>query len=558
MSVRLRLGSSNAALEASFDPLVARVLAHRGISHPAQVNYQLKQLLPYHQLKGIATAVALLVDALENQQHIVIVGDFDCDGATSTSLAILALGAMGAKNVSYLVPNRFNFGYGLSAALVDYAKASEPDLIVTVDNGIASHAGVQRAHELGIKVLVTDHHLAAETLPQADAIVNPNQPGCEFPFKSTAGVGVIFYVMSALRRQLQVQGWFDQQQISAPNMAQYLDLVALGTVADLVPMEHNNRILVAQGVARIRAGKARPGLLALLSIAKRQHHNLQASDLGFSVGPRLNAAGRLDDMSLGIECLLSDNEQIATQLAQELDELNAQRRHIEAQMPKCVCLYHPDWHQGVVGIVASRIKEKWHRPALVFAKGDAGTLKGSCRSIAGFHIRDALAAVDAQHPGLIIKFGGHAMAAGLSLQAEHLDTFKDALNTYAQGHLDDSLLAQEWRSDGELSAQQLQLNQAFVLQQAGPWGQGFEEPTFHGRFMLVQQRVVGEKHLKLVLAHPQTGELVDAIQFNIDTALWPHTCEQADLVYRLDINEFRGRQSLQLMVQHMTPVLAVD
>ncbi|MDB9957903.1 single-stranded-DNA-specific exonuclease RecJ [Oceanospirillaceae bacterium] len=573
MSVRLRLGTSNAALDAAFDPLVARVLAHRGINDPAQVDYQLKKLLPYHQLKGIDTAVTLLVQALEAQANILIVGDFDCDGATSTSLALLALGAMGAKNVSYLVPNRFDFGYGLSTALVDYAKAIEPDLIVTVDNGIASHEGVARAHELGIKVVVTDHHLAAETLPDADAIVNPNQPGCEFPFKSTAGVGVIFYVMSALRRQLHTQGWFDQQGIKAPNMAQYLDLVALGTVADLVPMEHNNRILVAQGVARIRAGKARPGILALLAVAKRQHYNLQATDLGFSIGPRLNAAGRLEDMSLGIECLLSDDEHIAAQLAQELDELNAQRRHIEADMqqqagniltrlessqdqelPKCVCLFHPDWHQGVVGIVASRIKEKWHRPALVFAMGDADTLKGSCRSIAGFHLRDALAAVDAHNPGLIIKFGGHAMAAGLSIKADNFEAFKEALDAYAQEHLPDSLLAKEWRSDGQLSAQELQLNQAFLLQQAGPWGQGFEEPTFHGRFVLVQQRIVGEKHLKLVLADLQTGELVDAIYFNIDLAVWPSTCEQADLVYRLDINEFRGRQSLQLMVQHMTPV----
>ena len=573
MSVRLRLGTSNAALDAAFDPLVARVLAHRGINDPAQVDYQLKKLLPYHQLKGIDTAVTLLVQALEAQANILIVGDFDCDGATSTSLALLALGAMGAKNVSYLVPNRFDFGYGLSTALVDYAKAIEPDLIVTVDNGIASHEGVARAHELGIKVVVTDHHLAAETLPDADAIVNPNQPGCEFPFKSTAGVGVIFYVMSALRRQLQTQGWFDQQGIKAPNMAQYLDLVALGMVADLVPMEHNNRVLVAQGVARIRAGKARPGILALLAVAKRQHYNLQATDLGFSIGPRLNAAGRLEDMSLGIECLLSDDEHIAAQLAQELDELNAQRRHIEADMqqqagniltrlessqdqelPKCVCLFHPDWHQGVVGIVASRIKEKWHRPALVFAMGDADTLKGSCRSIAGFHLRDALAAVDAHNPGLIIKFGGHAMAAGLSIKADNFEAFKEALDAYAQEHLPDSLLAKEWRSDGQLSAQELQLNQAFLLQQAGPWGQGFEEPTFHGRFVLVQQRVVGEKHLKLVLADLQTGELVDAIYFNIDLAVWPSTCEQADLVYRLGINEFRGRQSLQLMVQHMTPV----
>lgn len=574
MSVRLRLGSSNAALDAAFDPLVARVFAHRGITEPAQVDYQLKQLLPYHQLKGINCAVALLVQALEAQQHIVIVGDFDCDGATSTSLAMLALGAMGGQNISYLVPNRFDFGYGLSSALVDYAQASKPHLIVTVDNGISSHAGVERAHELGIKVLVTDHHLAADTLPAADAIVNPNQPGCEFPFKSTAGVGVIFYVMSALRRELQTQGWFEKQQITPPNMGQYLDLVALGTVADLVPLEHNNRILVSQGVARIRHGKARPGLLALLNIAKRQHHHIQASDLGFSVGPRLNAAGRLDDMSLGIECLLSDNPQIAASLAQELDELNGQRRNIEADMqqqainilarletsqdevmPKCVCLYHPDWHQGVVGIVASRIKEKWHRPALVFAQGDDDTLKGSCRSIAGFHLRDALAAVDALNPGLIIKFGGHAMAAGLTIHADNLSVFEQALNTYTLEHLPEQLLAREWRSDGELNAHELQLNQAFALQQAGPWGQGFEEPTFHGRFMLVQQRIVGEKHLKLVLAQPQTGELVDAIYFNIDVAVWPNPCEQADLVYRLDVNEFRGRQSLQLMVQHMSPVL---
>lgn len=573
MSVRLRLGSSNAALDAAFDPLVARVLAHRGISEPEQVDYQLKKLLPYHSLKGIDKAVSLIANALTSQQHIVIVGDFDCDGATSTSLALLALGAMGATNVSYLVPNRFDFGYGLSSALVEHAQSIAPDLIITVDNGIANHEGVERAHELGMKVVITDHHLAAETVPQADAIVNPNQPGCEFPYKSTAGVGVIFYVLSALRRQLQSQGWFEQQNIVAPNMAQYLDLVALGTVADLVPMEHNNRILVAQGVARIRAGKARPGLLALLAVAKRQHYNLQATDLGFSVGPRLNAAGRLDDMSLGIECLVSDNEHIAAQLAQELDELNAQRRHIEADMqqqagtilarleasqdevmPRCLCLYDEQWHQGVVGIVASRIKEKWHRPALVFAKGDDGHLKGSCRSITGFHLRDALAAVDARHPGLIIKFGGHAMAAGLSIEEQHLETFQNALNDYAKEQLSDSMLAQEWRSDGELNAKQLQINQALLLQQAGPWGQGFEEPTFHGRFALVQQRIVGEKHLKLVLADVKTGELVDAIYFNIDLTVWPTSCEQADLVYRLDINEFRGRQSLQLMVQHMTPV----
>ena len=575
MQIKQREGQPSPNLSAAFDPLLARVYAQRGIEDPQQLDYGLQQLTPYHTMAGIKDAVAILASAIAEQKHILIVGDFDCDGATSTSLAYLALGAMGAQRVSFLVPNRFSFGYGLSAPLVDAAMGLEakPDVIVTVDNGIASHAGVDRAHELGLQVIVTDHHLAGDSLPAADAIVNPNQPGCEFPHKSTAGVGVIFYVMSALRRHLQEKGWFEQANVPAPNMAQYLDLVALGTVADLVPLEHNNRILVAQGLARIRRGLARPGILALIQHAGRDVERLQATDMGFVLGPRLNAAGRLDDMSVGIECLITNDASRAQVLAQQLDQLNQERRSIEGEMqeqaaavvnqlldaedmelPACVCLYQPDWHEGVVGIVASRVKERWHRPAFIFAQGDGGLLKGSARSVPGFHIRDALAAVDAKHPGLIDRFGGHAMAAGLSLPEERLEEFKQALNDYAKDNLDAALLERVWLTDGTLQAEDIQLNQAQLLRQSGPWGQGFEAPSFHGDFGIVQQRIVGQKHLKLVLAETSTGSLLDAICFNIDLDVWPNTRDKARLVYKLDVNEFRGRQSVQLMVDAIEPL----
>jgi len=561
------------ALSAVVNPLLARIYAQRGVDDPHQLEYGLQYLTPYHSLAGMDTAVSILAQAIARQQHIVIVGDFDCDGATSTSLAYLALGAMGAHKVSFLVPSRFTYGYGLSAPLVDAAMEMAPEVIVTVDNGIASHEGVERAHALGLQVIVTDHHLAGDTLPAADAIVNPNQPDCEFPHKSTAGVGVIFYVMSALRHHLQQQGWFDKAGIAAPNMAQFLDLVALGTVADLVPLDHNNRILVAQGMARIRRGLARPGIVALVQQAGRQLDQLQATDLGFVLAPRLNAAGRLDDMSVGIECLLTSDAGRAQQLAQQLDQLNQQRRTIEgemqeqatvivsqlqaaetAELPPCICLFQPDWHEGVVGIVASRIKERWHRPSLIFAQGEGGLLKGSARSIPGFHIRDALAAVDVKNPGLIARFGGHAMAAGLSLAADRLDEFKQALNDYAKSHLDPALLARSWRTDGTLNAADMQLQQAQMLAAAGPWGQGFEAPTFHGDFDLVQQRIVGQKHLKLVVAETHTGKRLDAICFNVDLNVWPTNYKRARLVYGLDVNEFRGRQSLQLIVEAIEPL----
>ncbi len=573
MHIQQRQGEPSPALAAAFDPLLARIYAQRGITDPQELDYGLQNLTPFHSLKGLPGAVAVLADAIAQQQHIVIVGDFDCDGATSTSVAYLALAAMGAERVSYLVPNRFSFGYGLSAPLVDAAMEMQPQVIVTVDNGIASVAGVARANELGIKVVVTDHHLAGDELPAAAAIVNPNQPGCPFPHKATAGVGVIFYVMTALRRHLQQQGWFAQQGITAPNMAQFLDLVALGTVADLVPLEHNNRILVAQGLARLQRGMARPGILALLQLANRDVSKIQASDMGFVLGPRLNAAGRLDDMSVGIECLLTNDPAKAQQLAAQLDQLNQERRSIEGEMqeqaadiladllqadgealPTCVCLYQPDWHEGVVGIVASRVKERWHRPALIFAQADDNTLKGSARSVPGFHMRDALAAVDAKNPGMIDRFGGHAMAAGLTLAKDAFDDFQAALNDYAAEQLDEAALQRVWSTDGQLQAAEIQLPQAQLLRQAGPWGQGFEAPSFHGDFAIVQQRIVGQKHLKLVLAETNTGSLLDAICFNVDLDVWPNTSDKASLVYKLDVNEFRGRQSVQLMVDAIEPL----
>jgi single-stranded-DNA-specific exonuclease len=573
MVIRQRQQPVSDNLKQAFSPLLSRVLANRGIIDPRQVDYSLKGLVPYNDLKGLPEAVSLLEQAVVSAQRIMVVGDFDCDGATSTALCLLALQAMGARHTDYLVPNRFTQGYGLSSAIVDLASQHQPDLIITVDNGIASHSGVERAHQYGIKVLVTDHHLPGNSLPLADAIINPNQPGCKFAFKSTAGVGVIFYVLLALRRQLQERGWFKQQGILQPNLAQYLDLVALGTVADLVPLERNNRILVAQGLARLRQGQGRPGLLALLTIARRNYATLTAADLAFATGPRLNAAGRLDDMSLGIECLLTESEAEAQALAQRLDQLNHERRRIETDMqqqaqafmntlqdqddqvmPKCVCLYQSDWHQGVIGILASRVKEKYHRPVVILADGEDGLLKGSARSVSGFHIRDAIAAIDTAHPGLIECFGGHAMAAGLSLHKEALPRFQQALLDYAEQHLDAEHLAMEWFTDGELEVGDLLLSQAEALQQLGPWGQAFPEPCFHGQFELVQQRLVQDKHLKLVLAEPTSGALVDAIYFNADLQRWPSDSQLAQLVYRLDVNEFRGQRNLQLLVQYMQPL----
>ncbi len=546
------------------DPVLARVYAARGIEDPAQLGRHLQELLPDSQMKGIPAAVERLLTAFEQRQKILIVGDFDCDGATSTTVALLGLRMLGVAEVDYLVPNRFEYGYGLSPEIVDVAAKSRPDLLITVDNGISSIEGVTRARELGIDVIVTDHHLAGNELPKACAIVNPNQPGCDFIAKSTCGVGVIFYVLIALRRALDERGWFNGR---APNLASLLDLVALGTVADVVPLERNNRALVWQGLRRIRAGQARPGLLALIEVSGRRQDRLVASDLGFAIAPRLNAAGRLEDMSIGIECLLEEDYDRALTMARELDELNKERRGIEQEMqqqalellgqlslndrelPFGLCLYDEYWHQGVIGILASRIKERVHRPVIAFAPGDDGEIKGSARSINGFHIRDGLDAVAAKHPGLLKKFGGHAMAAGLTIAADDLAAFSDAFDAEVRRQLDADDLTQRILTDGELPEAAFSMELAEALRNAGPWGHQFPEPLFEGRFHLLQQRIVGQRHLKLVVM-PEGGTLaLDAIAFNVDTLVWPdESVQKVRLVYRLDVNEFRGQRSLQLMV----------
>ncbi|WP_339649428.1 single-stranded-DNA-specific exonuclease RecJ [Halopseudomonas pelagia] len=550
-------------------PLLTRLYAARGVSSAAELDKRLQALLPFELFKGMPEAVAVLIEALEKRQSILVVGDFDCDGATASSVAVLALRALGAAEVDYLVPNRFEYGYGLTPEIVEVALTRSPQVLVTVDNGISSIEGVAAAKAAGLKVVVTDHHLPAEQLPAADAIVNPSQPGCEFPSKAVAGVGVIFYVMLALRAALRENGWFTEQR-PEPNLGELLDLVALGTVADVVPLDANNRIFVHQGLARIRAGRCRPGIRALLEVAARPAQRLVSTDLGFIVGPRLNAAGRLDDMSLGIECLLTDNEDLARDIARELDSLNRDRKTIERDMqqqalatlaamtleekdlPFGLCLFDAEWHQGVIGILASRLKDKYHRPVIAFAEAGNGDMKGSARSVPGLHIRDALDAVAAHQPGLISKFGGHAMAAGLSLPAAHFEAFQTAFDAEVRRQLSAEDLTGRLLSDGELVQSEFNLELAGQLREAGPWGQHFPEPGFHGEFRLIQQRLVGERHLKMVLQLPGSADLLDAIAFNIDPKVWPNpTVQRVLLAYTLDINEFRGRQTLQLMVKHL-------
>ncbi|MDG2164050.1 MAG: single-stranded-DNA-specific exonuclease RecJ [Gammaproteobacteria bacterium] len=562
-------------LPESLPPLVRRIYSQRPLAALTELELTLSQLIPPARLKGIDAAVDLLEAALKEGERLLIVADFDADGATSCALALTVLRAFGCAHVDYIVPNRFEYGYGLTPEIVELAKGKNPDLIITVDNGISSIEGIESARAAGIKTLVTDHHLPGRELPAADAIVNPNQPECEFPSKSIAGVGVIFYVMLALRSRLRDSGWFSSKGIPEPNLAEQLDLVALGTVADVVALDHNNRILVSEGIKRIRAGRARPGILSLLILAKRNFSTLAASDLGFAVGPRLNAAGRLDDMSTGIECLLTQSEHEAHEYALELDGMNKDRRDIEAGMreqafalvdqlafdaddlPAGLSLFDERWHQGVVDIVASRIKERCHRPVIAFALADAddpeSELKGSARSIPGFHIRDALDAVAAANPGLVTKFGGHAMAAGLSLSRANFDAFAQAFAAEATRVLSPELLQATIVSDGELSAEELTLGCAADLAAAGPWGQAFPEPTFHGRFKLQQQRRLGENHLKMVLSPlGDDGFLVDAIAFGVSEADWPaSSATEIELAYRLNINEFRGARTLQLMVEHL-------
>jgi len=549
-------------------PVLARAYAARGIEDPLQLTHTLDRLLPVGTLAGIEAAVELLLAHRDRGERVLVVGDFDADGATSSALIVRALRAWGFPDVDFLVPNRFEFGYGLTPEIVELAAESQPALIITVDNGISSIAGVARARELGIDVLVTDHHLAGTELPAANVIVNPNLPGATFGSRSLAGVGVAFYVMAAVHRAL--------ADPALPSPATWLDLVALGTVADIVPLDHNNRILVAQGLQRIRAGRCTPGVRALLETAGRKLEQVVATDLGFFAGPRINAAGRLDDMSIGIRCLLSDSMEEAVQIASRLDELNKERRKIEAAMQEQamaavrrlgepgferagVCLFDPDWHQGVVGLVAGRVKERVRRPVIAFARAGDGSLRGSARSVAGVHVRDVLEAISTRNPQLIPRFGGHAMAAGLTLAEAHLDTFAAEFDREVTRWQESGSLADRIETDGELAAEEISLATAELLRGGGPWGQAFPEPCFDQRFRLRNARVVGETHLKMWVELEGSARRFDAIAFNalqgrperLGPDGQPRLPDAVHLVYRLDINDWGGERRLQLMVDHL-------
>ncbi|PAV27199.1 exonuclease RecJ [Tamilnaduibacter salinus] len=555
----------------SLPPLVRRLYAARGVESEQELEYTLRRLASPFDLRGIDWAVAVIDEAIENQQRILVVGDFDADGATSTAVAMLGLQALGANDLDFRVPSRFSDGYGLTPGILDRleAEGALPDLMITVDNGIAAVDGVQAARDRGIRVVVTDHHLPGDRLPPADAIVNPNQPDCPFLSKHAAGVGVMFYVLTALRRYRRDEGRLRNE----PNLGHLLDLVALGTVADVVPLDHNNRIFVEQGLRRIRQGQARPGVMALLEVAGRDPARITSSDLGFAVGPRLNAAGRLDDMSIGIACLLADSPDEARRLASELDTMNRERRTIEtgmkeqaqailstlsldeAGLPHGLALYDADWHQGVIGILAARIREQTHRPVVAFAPGEEeGLLKGSARSIPGLHIRDVLAGVDARSPGLLHKFGGHAMAAGMSLDANAFEDFQQVFDAVVRETVTDDALEPTIITDGPLAGSDLTLDTALTLRQSGPWGQHFPEPSFDGEFEVLHQRIVGERHLKLLLRLPGHEEPVDGIAFNTGAEVPDYTRSGARVVYKPDANTFRGRTRLQLLVDYIEPI----
>lgn len=543
------------ALPASLHPVLRRLYAARGVA-AAELELELARLLPPAGLRGIDAAVALLAQTIAAGEGIVIAGDYDADGATGVAVAVAGLRALGAPAVDYVVPDRFRMGYGLSPALAEAAAATGARLLITVDSGITSVAGVARARALGLRVVVTDHHLAGPELPAADAIVDPNQPDCAFASKHLAGVGVMFYLLLALRAQLRRDGAFAAR--AEPNLAELLDLVAIGTVADVVRLDHNNRILVQQGLARIRAGRARPGVRALLQVAGRDASRVGSTDLGFVLGPRINAAGRLDDIRTGIECLLAPSYETALPLAQQLDRFNRERREIEAQMREealllvegsdatGVCVFQDDWHEGVVGLVASKLKERLHRPVIAFARAqDGGLLKGSGRSIAGLHLRDALVRLDARHPGLVLRYGGHAMAAGLSLAEADYARFAQAFDAVCAELLDDDALDRVVHTDGELAAAELDLDTAHALERAGPWGQGFAEPLFEGTFRVLGHRVLKEQHVKYRLASAG-GATLSAMHFGGIEQL--RAAGSMRVTYRLAINRWQDSESLELYI----------
>jgi single-stranded-DNA-specific exonuclease len=546
--------TAEALAEDGLSAILARVLAARGIRGSSQLDVSLARLIPPEQLTNASAMAVILADAIAAHQSLLVVGDYDCDGATATAVAMRGLQSMGAT-VDYLVPNRFEYGYGLTPEIVLLAAQQKPDIIITVDNGIASVEGVAKANALGIQVLVTDHHLPGDEMPAARCVVNPNQRGCHFPSKNLAGAGVIFYVMLALRAELRKRGAFAEKP--EPNLTELLDIVALGTVADLVKLDENNRILVEQGLRRIRAGKGCAAIRALMKLAGRDPLKANAQDLGFSVGPRLNAAGRLDDMSLGIACLISDDEATVQVMAQRLHVMNLERRSIEADMQDAgnialedvdvrdrfsLSIYEPDWHQGVIGILASRVKEQYHRPVIAFARNNDGTLKGSGRSINGLHLRDALDLVSKRHPDLILKFGGHAMAAGLAIPEQGLETFRQVFEEVSASLLTPADLDAVIETDGSLSAHEVDLSVAEALDRQ-VWGQGFPPPLFGDTFIVKLQKVVGDRHLKLSLQKLDdgSGRLIDAIYFQQQEFL----PQKVHLIYALQTNEFNGRKQVQ-------------
>jgi single-stranded-DNA-specific exonuclease len=553
-------------------PVLQKIYAARGLSTDQELQLSLSDLHPPATMKNLDAAASLLAAHVESGNRILVVADFDADGATSCALLLRGLGLMGCRQADFLVPNRFEFGYGLTPEIVEIARQRKPHLLVTVDNGISSVEGVALARSYGMQVLVTDHHLPGATVPEADVIINPNQAGCEFPSKVLAGVGVVFYLLAALRTRLRDVLWFRKAGISEPNLALLLDLVALGTVADVVPLDTNNRILVRNGLQLIRSGRGCPGVRALLEAGGRNPAGAVATDLGFAAGPRLNAAGRLDDMSLGIRCLLADDELVARQLAVQLDAMNRERKAIESDMREealqllsnmqitpdqyGVCLYNPGWHQGVIGILASRIKESLHRPVIIFA--DAGeeagvpVIKGSARSIHGVHIRDVLDRVATRHPTVLQRFGGHAMAAGLTIRRDDLALFTRAFDAAVKAMSEPEMFSPSLLSDGKLDGDCFSLDFAVILREAGPWGQHFPEPLFDGTFRVISRRVLGEKHLKLVIS--PTGserQLVDAIAFNQSPEILADTRELVTLAYRLAVNEYRGEYNAQLIIEQL-------
>lgn len=567
-TITARTASQSFDIE-GLDPVLQAIFAGRGIKHAAQLERGLNQLPSPWLLSGMQGMVDQLYSAMRQDKHICIVADFDADGATSCAVALKGLQLLGAKAVSFVVPNRFEYGYGLTPEIVELVKQQQADVIITVDNGISSIEGVNAARAAGIKVLITDHHLPGATLPEADAIVNPNLADDGFPSRHIAGVGVIFYVLMALRIRLRELHWFAQRQLPEPNLAQLLDYVALGTVADVVALDQVNRILVHQGLLRIRSGQCHQGIKALIEIAGKSISNLQTSDLGFSIAPRLNAAGRMDDMSVGIQCLLTDDALVATRIASQLDDLNKDRKDIEGQMKTeamrlladmkafddkhlsaGVCLFDEGWHQGVIGILASRIKDRLHRPVIAFAPAENGDIKGSARSINGVHIRDILSEIAVSHPALLSKFGGHAMAAGLTIKLHDYPQFALLFAETVAGKLLDIDLQQKIYSDGQLDDQHLSQSFAEQLQQAATWGQAFPEPLFDGVFDVIQCRIVGQQHLKLVLRQSFSQVLVDAIAFFVEKPEAWMGCRKLRAVYKLDINEFRNQRSLQLQLDY--------